>query len=349
MSRPVLNERLAILLIAPLLISLACNTLTGGSSPGSQPENMTIQKDVVYGSGPFNLPDPRAGLSGVSSYKAKLTLSFDGTRNGQSEKWSKTYVMLTQKDPVVRQLTIETTGDLTDLDPVFMAEADGTAYERIGENSCSATQIETGNSLGDRMELASFLNYVIGADEAGSETVNDLAATHYTFNQRALGQQDLTESSGEFWLASDGGYLIRYLLTTKAGENYFGEGIEGTVTFDYEISEVNAITGIDLPDDCPLALPYDIPILPDAKNVQRVIGSISYQTASTPKEVLAFYQEQLPPFGWVVSEGSPEASDTSGYIYFTQGNKTMIITSDAGETGTYVRIVVGSSSALNNP
>jgi hypothetical protein len=239
MSRSFFNRRLAILLITPIVISLACNALTGGTPAGSQPDNVTIQKDVVYGSGPFNLPDPKAGLSDLSSYKATLTLSFEGTRNGQSEKWSETYLMLTQKEPAARQLTIRRTGDLTDLNPVFMADTGGTAYEHIGENVCSATPIESGKSLGDRMEPASFLNYVIGADEAGSETVNEIAADHYTFDQHALGQQDLTESTGEMWIASEAGYILKYVLTTKGKADYFGEGIEGTLSFDYELMDIN--------------------------------------------------------------------------------------------------------------
>ena len=61
-----------------------------------------------------------------------------------------------------------------------MAEADGTAYTWRAENDCTATLSEAGASLSDRLEPAGFLNGVIGADEAGSETVNDVAANHYT-------------------------------------------------------------------------------------------------------------------------------------------------------------------------
>src|SRR5262245_59401037 len=116
MSRRLSNKRLVILLITPLLFSSACNASSGVTPTGPQPENttigitptgsqlenMTLHRDVVYGSGQFNLPDAKAGLSDLSSYKATLTLAFDGTRNGQSEKWSETYLMLRQTAPVAR-------------------------------------------------------------------------------------------------------------------------------------------------------------------------------------------------------------------------------------------------------
>ena len=57
-------------------------------------------------------------------------MSFDGTREGQTQQWSKTYIMLSAKEPATLQLTIEKTGDLTDLDPVFMAEADGVSHQK---------------------------------------------------------------------------------------------------------------------------------------------------------------------------------------------------------------------------
>ncbi len=95
--------------------------------------------------------------------------------------------MLVTREPAARQLTIEKTGDLSNLDGVFMAEMDGADYERRGESSCVANAIAAGYSLGERMEPAGFLTVVIGADEAGSEPVNGVAARHSTFDERAIG------------------------------------------------------------------------------------------------------------------------------------------------------------------
>ena len=194
---------------------------------------------MEFGSGPFNLTETATGLSDLASYQAALTLSFDGTNAGQPNKWSKTYILIAQKDPAARQLRIEKSGDISDLTPVFMAEMDGVIYESWGENSCIASVIEEGGSLAERMEPAGFLNDLIGADEAGSETVNDVAANHYTFDDRALGQLERAKSAGELWVASNGGYIVRYKVTTTADAAYFGEGLAGVMTWDYELTDVN--------------------------------------------------------------------------------------------------------------
>ena len=332
MSPLMRNTRPALLLLIPLLISLGCSTPIGAATPGVTPENMTIQKDVVYGSGPFNLPDARVGLSDLSSYQATLALSFDGTRNGQPEKWSQTYVMLTQKDPASRQLTIEKSGDLADLDSVFMAEANQAAYARTGDRSCSANQIEAGDSLANRMEPAGFLNYVIGAAEAGSETVNDIAAAHYTFDQHALGQQDLTESTGELWVAPDGGYIVKYVLTTKGKADYFGDGIEGALSFDYELTAVNQPVTINIPADCPPGL-VDAPRLPDASNVLGNLGVLTYTTASSVREAAAFYQKELPKLSWKAT-GVASVEDTSASLNFEKDGVTMLVSITREDNGT---------------
>lgn len=339
MKRAPLCTRPWLLLITPLLISLACSTLTRGGPTASTPAPVTVQKDIVYGSGPFNLPDAGVGLSELSSYEATLILSFDGTRDGQSEKWSQTYVMQAQKDPAARQLTIEKSGDLPDLDPVFMAEAGGTSYERNGDGACSAVQIATGNSLADRMEPANLLNYVIGADEAGSETVNDTLADHYTFDQYALGQEDRTQSTGEMWVASEGGYIVKYVLTTKGKADYFGDGIEGALSFDYELTAVNGPVEISIPADCPSGF-VDAPQLPDASNVVSNLGVLTYETASSVQDAAAFYQQELPNAGWQAA-GEPSITDKSALLAFERDSQslTVSITAENGKASVLIALL----------
>src|SRR5579859_7099580 len=71
--------------------------------------------EVTFGSGSFNLPVTTVGLSDLSSYRATLALSFKGTKAGQPSQWSRTYVMLASQKPSVRQLTIDATGDTTNV------------------------------------------------------------------------------------------------------------------------------------------------------------------------------------------------------------------------------------------
>lgn len=289
----------------------------------SEPENVIVQADVVFGPGAFIYPDTTAGLADLSSYKATLTLTFDGTRDGQPSQWSKTYVMLAAKDPAARQLTIEKTENLAEFTPILMAEMDGVAYERFGESACTANVIEPENSLIGRLEPAGLLNGMIGAEDAGGETVNNIAANHYTFDERAFGQLGLVQSNGEVWIASEGDYIVRYLLTTKGNADYFGEGIEGALVLDYALSDINQPVTIELPADCPAGM-VDTPLLPGASNVLDMPSVLKYDTASSLTDAVAFYQEKIPSLGWTLLS-EPIVGETTAFLKYKQGDQELII------------------------
>jgi len=296
---------------------------------------------VVFGPGAFNFPDTQAGLVDLTSYKATLTLSFDGTRAGNTEQWSKTYVMLTVKEPAARQLTIEKTGDLSDLAPLWLVEAHGAAYELGADNGCLATVIDTENSLGLLLEPAGFLTGIHGAQAAGSETVNGVAADHYTLDESALGQVEIVKSTGELLVVSQGGYIIKYVLTTKGDSNYFGEGIDGTLTWDYELTDVNQTVAIQLPEDCPPGK-VNAPLLPDAYNVQYLPDGMTYGSDSSLADATAFFQAQIPDLGWEPL-GDPSINEKTVQLDFTQGDQRLSVLLTAGDGGTTVLILLGSS------
>ncbi len=343
--------------ISPLFILLlvavssACgatpSSSTGNATPGSSPsasdqqdipQELTIERDIDYGPGPFELPDTKAGLSDLSGYTVTLTIAFDGTRDGNAEKWSKTYTMLATKDPQARQWTIEKSGNASNPESVFLAEIGGLDYERRGEKACTATASQEGNTLIERLELASFLSAVIGAEESGSDTVNDMATSHYTFDQRALGEDGLTESTGELWAANEGGYIVKYLLTRKGNAEYFGEGIEGTLTLDYELTNPNQPVTIQLPDDCPPGF-VDAPLLPDASNTSKIPGVLSYDTSSSIAEAADFYEKNIPGLGWQ-AQGEPAITDAIAILTYKRDDKLMMIIIKPGDTGTKVSIAV---------
>jgi len=316
-------------------------TAADTSAGPSYPEEITVQQNLTYGPGPFVYTDTRAGLSDLPGYQSVLIITFDGTRDGQPEKWSKTYTMLATKDPQARQLMIERTRAASKLDPALLAEMDGMSYERQGENTCNATALQEGNSLGERLEPALFLSPLIGADEAGSEMVNGVQANHYTFDQHALGEQDLTESTGEIWVASEGNYIVKYLLTRKGKADYFGEGIEGSLTLDYELADPTQPVTIALPEDCPPGM-VDAPLLQDASNVEKAPGVLSYETTAPLKDVAAFYQEQLPSLGWK-AEGQPSIDDATAFLDYKKGSQTITVIIDTTDSGTAVQILLENS------
>ena len=125
------------------------------------------------------------------------------------------------------------------------------------------------------------------------------------------------------WIASDGNYLVRYTLVTTGAADYFGEGIEGTLTWDYELDDVNQPLTVEVPQDCPPGI-LDIPVMADATNVVRVPGFTSYSTSSGLEDVVAFYQEQVSASGAQLAN-PPEITDKMALLGYTQGDRPILI------------------------
>lgn len=291
------KHRLHALFALVSLLTVFASPLVAQDTPTIEPDATAEANDepieMTFGAGPFDLLQTTTGLSALSSYQATLILSFDGTKDGRPQVSSRTYTMRVDEN-AVREMTTELAGDPANRR--WMLEINNTLYERRGEGVCRARVIEPGNTLVERWEPAGFLDSVIGADEAGSETVNAVATDHYTFDEAALGLLGSADSSGELWIASEGGFLVRYLVETTSGADYFGAGIEGTLTWDYQLTDVNQPLALELPEDCPTGI-LDAPVLPDATEIARFPGMTTYTTATTLADATAFYEAQFAALG----------------------------------------------------
>ena len=144
-----------IFILLPFVILVACNTTANVTdtpdtpealpseiaTPEPYPEELAIERDIAFGSGPFIYTDTQTGLADLSSYKATFTIAFDGSLNGQPETWSKTYVMLATNAPVARQWTI----GKSDGTSYYLASINGMEYEQSSEDGCHL--LKRGNSL----------------------------------------------------------------------------------------------------------------------------------------------------------------------------------------------------------
>ena len=327
-----------------LLALMACQLTQNisrslGVQSTNQGDSGTTPVDVVFGPGSFRLEDPTTGLAELSSYKATLTLSFAGTQDNQPSQWSHSYIMLANQENAAHQVTIEAAGG--NPAPVFMLEMKGVSYALDGEKNCSATTTEAGSSLTATWEPAGFLSGLIGAEPAGSETINNVAADHYTFDERALGQTGFTKSTGQVWVATDTGVVIKYFLTTTAGADYFGKGMEGVQTWEYNLTDINQPVSINLPAGCPEGL-VDAPLMPAAQSIRKLPGVTSYSISGSIQDVFAFYHEQLPALGWEAL-GEPGVVDTMGVALFVQGNLQLTVTAKTSDNGVEVRLLMGTA------
>jgi len=336
-------KRLALFLLLLALMVGACAFGTPkppGTAPAATSDSNSGQVGITFGSGPFTLSDPSVGLADLPNYTARLTVSFDGTRDGQAEKWTRTDTLTVSRDPAARMVVITASGspEFDALNNTTKIEVSGTDYERRGDNPCTASvSSEGGDPALD--DLAVALPGMIGADEAGSESVNGIEANQYTFNEQALGVGGTAHATGEVWVAAEGGYVVQYKLEVQGGPEYFGEGIDGTVRWDYDL-DTSSTASIAVPDGCPAGL-IDAPVMDDAQHVQKLPSATMYETASDAASVLAFYQQELPALGWQ-QQGEPVAVEVMTRAAFVQGDQqlTLIITPlEAG--GLKVRLLLG--------
>jgi hypothetical protein len=93
--------------------------------------------------------------------------------------------------------------------------------------------------------------------------------------------------SGSLWIANQGGFVMKYSLQYDPLAAT-GQGLEVSQTIEYQISHVNQIAPIELLSNC-IPILADVPAMPDATELERRSGLMSYYTASEQTDVAAFY------------------------------------------------------------
>ena len=329
-----------LLLLLPLLF--ACQAAGGQTSAETPaPQEASVELELNLGPGVFFLSDPHVGLTQLSSYKATLIRSFAGSIAGEGQQWEETYVLVRTSDPAASKLTVERTGDNA-FELTFLAEIDEIAYVLDGSGECSAEAVASEIPSIERLDPSGLISVLLGADEAGQEPVNDVAANHYTFDERALGKSGLEESAGEIWVAVDGGHILKYTLTTTGSSQAFGEGIEGSMTWDYTLTDINSPPTMDIPRRC-LDLMISVPRLPDAYDVSNNPGWLSYKTSANVAEATTFYRQEIPALGWSVVTESTNDPTVSSLEYAREGQSLSLLILE-GDEGTSVDILLSSSA-----
>jgi len=286
-------KRLIIMILVLFVISVACS-LTSGVSTGAQVKDL--------------LPDPQAGLKSLDNYTGTLTISFSGTANGQAMESSETYAQSAWPALEAKFTTIDATNE-TGLPQYIVAGSVGEAhYDQIGRDvPCGVWWGETAAvSGGSEFQVASLLEPVGAAKLAGEETVDGIPTKHYTFDGASVGLPEDVQASGEVWIASEGGYVVKHILQITGADSYFGEGKQGTQKIEYLLSEVNANPQVVYPYGCEPVL-TDVPATQDAAEIIRLPGVLDYFSNSPVEAITAFYTDFFESHGWVMaSDFNPE-------------------------------------------
>lgn len=321
------------------------STPTGTSTtttgvPGTLPTDLFSSEPAVFGPGTFDVPEPRTGLDALTSYRATLTVAFAGTTAGKPDEWTTTTVMALGPDASGRMMTVHTSGSNAPSTALLLAERGGASYEQVDDAECSARPIDPQATMTSTYEPAATLAGVIGADVVGTETINGLATTHATFDERAIGGLGVSRSTGELWVARDGRFIVKYVLTSTGGAAMFGASSEGTATWTYEVTDIGAAVAVELPTDCPAGMLTEVPVLPDAVAVISTPGVLGYDSATPTADAAAFYDTALTGLGWS-AQPEPSVTDTVVLQEFVRGSEQLSLTISSTNTITSVLLLLG--------
>jgi hypothetical protein len=150
--------------------------------------------------------------------------------------------------------------------------------------------------------------------------------------------------SGEVWIASPGGFVVKYLLTSPAPAHPSGKGLEAGQTWDYELSQANAIDQIPIPSGCE-PVPVDIPAMADAQAVEFSPGQLTYTTPSSVAQVIDFYNKKLPALGWTNTGATkPKDSSNSTLLYYQKGSQDLTIFMDSSSGTLQITVVLSNQT-----
>jgi hypothetical protein len=109
-----------------------------------------------------------------------------------------------------------------------------------------------------RGTLTGLLDFTLTAENpvfVAEETVNGIPSNHFTFKVTQLGKDSgavVRNNKGDYWLARDGQYLVKYTLALEASTAAEGSAKAQLFKADvsYELSNVNAPVAIAFPAVC---------------------------------------------------------------------------------------------------
>ncbi|MEO6061845.1 MAG: hypothetical protein ABIQ99_07910 [Thermoflexales bacterium] len=225
--------------------------------------------------GPTSVPTPtrrapnpamvgmRTGLASLNSYQTTLRTATSGPEpTDQNEITMITQVDSARKASRTRTETREVSAD----SPKGSTDASETIA--IGNQQCeiSGQGASQKGKLTDQQPIESdlrgtltgLLDVTLSAENpvfVAEETVNGIPSNHFTFKVTQLGKDSgavVRNNKGDYWLARDGQYLVKYTLALEAATAAQGSAQAQTFKADvsYELSNVNAPMTIAFPAFC---------------------------------------------------------------------------------------------------
>ncbi len=267
------------------------------------------------------------------------------------------------KDPQARRMTVNYTDNANPDDQLGTMETyqiGQDVYMFIGDDM-GWMRISLEESLFEDTELAMLSSGGIFSDLGNldrvrpDQRINGIDSRRYRFNERTLSeffseQMGAVSGEGEVWIAKDGGYVTKYVLSLQVRDDspgeFEGNMVEGVVEVTFELKDVNSDITIELPAEAAAGIALagfedDSFPIPDGSRIQAATANFTIIESETPaEEVVAFYEEALAALGWTKDAQGSMSFGSMTSLAFTKGNAklTLLVTADEDTGKTQVMV-----------
>jgi len=253
-----MKKRTAIPFFMLVLASLACSLvplgLPANQTPGETPQPAPIFQ-LPGGTPPSQPVSISEGLASLNSYRTILSI----TTSGPDPRNSTAIVFDTQRSKDLdAQVTHLTSRTIKDGQP---SEGDNVSeIYRIGNDQCSGSGEDWSYSSmapneAEMMDMVmSMFSFTPATNDpifVAQETVNGIHANHFAFLVKGLGVKsgaNVTINQGDYWLAEDGQYIVKYSLITETVVDPNTNIIHMETIF--EVKDINQAIQIIFPQTC---------------------------------------------------------------------------------------------------
>jgi hypothetical protein len=298
-------------LIVLSLATLACSLpgLAGVTSLPAGPSSGSL------------LTEPGAGLENLGHYRTTLRLIFKGTIDGKPSESVQQFSHTSWRQEAADFVSLDLIAEDGSLTTVVTGHVGQARYSQPAVDQACGVSWEEAAPGAAPFDPSSMLRpFQLGAG-VGQETVNGVRAHAYRLASDAVAFPG-TEAQGEVWIAVSGGYLVRYHLELTGGPDFFGAGRSGTQTFDYDLTEVNNGQGVAYPPGCAPVL-SELPVPGDATGLVRLPGFLTFDSPSTPSEVIRYFDQYFADESWQKLTVQAQASGETLAIYAKAGGEQL--------------------------
>lgn len=296
----------------------------GGTTPTQQPVSPPEQE--------LSMSSVTEGLATLKSYKAHLLLKFVG-KDEEGKDVNATLDLVEEfiANPQARRIILLSIGNTQpnqtgSIEMITIGDTGYLVFESEGKKSCISTSASETNT--EALFTPEMLGGISGAKYVKTETVNGVKAKYYTWKEGGLTGMGFASAKGDVWVAVDGNYVVKYTAEGTGKGSLFGSSgkEEGTITIEYNVTNINGSFKIEPPKDCESAA-SDIPIMADAQNKSMFGDMISYESASSFEDVVNFYKKEMPAAGWEQADEPTEMEELAMLSYTKDNNKAQLMIS----------------------